>query len=226
MKNLSVLVGLFLALGYASAQSLKPEDPAPLKAGINKGTVATGAGAQYWYFIGGPGDVRFVAHLKSHDGFAWPAALTVTLYDEKRAWHMSKVVTEQNADQTFIGKLEKKQKTIVSVAPPSGISLITSGGNYELEATGEVQFEEAKVTRDPIIRTFVANGSDYGATKFLADGTIVASDGSHGTWKVFDPENRIYTVVIEGTRFSLQYVPGRGLVDARDATTVRFLEVR
>jgi len=136
MKNLRILIISFLTIGCALAQSLKPEDPAPLKPGINKGTVATGADTQYWYFIAGPGDVRLVAHYKDHNGFAWPASLTVTLYDEKRTWHVSKVVKEENADATFTGKQDRKQRTLISIAPPSGIALISSGGNYELEVTG------------------------------------------------------------------------------------------
>jgi len=48
----------------------------------------------------------------------------------------------------------------------------------------------------------------------------------HGAWKAFDPENRIYAVVIDGTRFSLQYVPGRGLVDAADPDRLMFKELR
>jgi len=229
MKHYSVLFAGLLLIICAAAQSSKPGEPAPLRPGINKGTVATGAGTQYWYLIGGPGDIRILAHFKSNDGFAWPAALTVTLYDEKRTWHVSKVVTQQNADQTFTGKLDKKQKTLISVAPPSGIALITSGGNYELEATGAVQFEEAKVTQDPVIRTFVYNAGgthDYGAVKFLADGTVDASDGSHGTWKVFDRENNIYTVALARERFSVQYVAARGLVDAGDPNRLLFKEVR
>ena len=86
-----------------------------------------------------------------------------------------------------------------------------------------MQFEEAKVTRDPIIRPFASMRNSYGATKFLADGTVEASDGSHGTWKAFDPENRIYTVVIDGTRLSLRYLPGRGLVEAGDPTSTQEL---
>lgn len=232
MKTFCLVIALIVAIECASAQSLKPEDPWPLKPGINTGTVVGGKDAQYWYFVGGPGEVRLLAHFKSHEGFSAPVALTVTLYDENRTWHTSKVVRE-NADGTFIGKLDKKQKTVISVAPPSGIFLLTAGGNYELEATGAVQFEEAKVTGDPIIRTFASRNTsysdgtgNYGATKFLANGTVEASDGSQGTWKAFDPENRIYTVVIEGRRFSLQYVPGRGLVRAGNPTDLVFEELR
>lgn len=232
MKNWCLAIAFIAAIECASAQSLKPEDPWPLKQGINTGTVVGGKDTQYWYFIGGPGEVRLLAHFKSHEGFPGPIELTVTLYDEKRTWHTSKVVSE-NADGTFIGKLDKKQKTVISVAPPSGIYLIAAGGNYELEATGAVQFEEARVTGDPIIRTFAARDNysggvpgPYGATKFRADGTVEASNGEHGTWKAFDPENRIYTVIIGRMRFSLQYVPGRGLVDTQDPTHVVFQELR
>jgi len=229
MRNWTIPIAFLLATGCASAQSLKPEDPAPLKAGINKGTVDNFVGTQYWYFFAGPGDVRVVARFKSIGPLGAPlrTPLTVTLYDERRTWHSSKVLTSENdaVEGTFTAKgLDKKLKTIISVAPPSE-QLVRSGGDYELEATGAVQFEEAKVTRDPIIRTFAGRMNNYGATKFLADGTVEASDGSSGTWKAFDAENRVYTVVIGGTRFSLQYLPGRGLVET-GGTFIVFQELR
>jgi len=88
---------------------------------------------------------------------------------------------------------------------------------------GDVQFDEVKNTTDPIIRTYYRGG---GAVKFLADGTVEAADGSRGTWKVFDAENRIYTVVIEGQRFSVNYHPGYGLARPDDPYMIEFQEVR
>lgn len=104
------------------------------------------------------------------------------------------------------------------------------GGDYEIEATGDVQFDEVKSAADPIVRTYspkvAYNGNDYGPTKFLADGTVETANGFHGTWKVFDRENRIYTVVIEGARISVQYLPGYGLVKPDDPASIVFQELR
>jgi hypothetical protein len=66
----------------------------------------------------------------------------------------------------------------------------------------------------------------YRATRFLADGTVVASDGSRGTWTAFDPDNRIYTVEICKFRWSVQYLPGYGLVNPSDPSSIVFQELR
>ena len=229
MKKLYLLFVMGLMATFASAQSLKPEDPAPLQAGINKGTVDNFVGTQYWYFLGGPGAVTVAVRFKSMGVLGNPmrTPVTFTLYDEKKTWKASKVLTSEktSSEATFPGKLDKKMKVLLSVAPPTG-GLVRSGGDYEVEVTGVVQFEKAKSTQDPIIRTYASKLNDWGATKFLADGTVQASDGSTGTWKAFDPENRIYTVVISGDRLSLRYLPGRGLVQVDDPSLLVFQEMR
>ena len=231
MRKLSILIAFFLAVGCASAQSLKPEDPYPLKAEINKGTSDSLVGTHYWYFYATPGSHQVSVRFKQPTtlyGAPLNTALTITLYDEKRTFRVTKVVTSKpNASEaTFTSnKLNKKMKIIVSVVPPNQ-NLIRMGGDYEIEATGDVQFDAVKRVADPIIRTYESKMNSYGATKFLADGTIEASDGSLGTWKVFDPENRIYTVQIGSFRFSVQYLPGYGLVRPDDPSLIVFQELR
>ncbi|HEY6330712.1 MAG TPA: hypothetical protein VI756_15355 [Blastocatellia bacterium] len=229
MNKLTTLFSLCcMALSCSSAQSLKPEDPAPLQAGINRGIADSMVGTQYWYFLSGPGEVHVNARYKSTMGPMVREPLTITLYDEKRTWQVSKTVISENSalgETAFTGKLADKRKTIISVAPPSG-GLLRSVGNYEVEVTGAVQFEAANNSRDPIIRTFLSKVNNYGATKFHASGTVEASNGSSGTWKAFDPENHIYTVVIDQFRFSVKYLPGRGLVDPDDPTSLKFQELR
>ena len=66
MKSLFVcclLIGFSAASAWA--QSLKPQDPAPLQPGINQGTIDNFVGAHYWYFTGGPGHVHLHAQFKS-----------------------------------------------------------------------------------------------------------------------------------------------------------------
>lgn len=230
MTKLGVLIVLFVAMGSAAAQSLKPEDPYPLKAGINKGTADSLVGTQYWYFYSTPGSNRVTVRFKPMALYGAPmnTVLTITLYDEKKTWHITKLIsTNKNAsDATFTAeKLDRKFKVIISVAPPKQ-DLIRMGGDYEIEATGDVQFDELKNRADPIIRTYDSMVNDYGATKFLGDGTVEASNGSHGTWKVFDAENHIYTVLIDGERFSVQYLPGYGLVKPGSPGTILFQELR
>jgi len=231
MRKLSVLIAFFLAVGCVSAQSLKPENPYPLSAGINKGTSDSLIGTHYWYFYATPGSNRLTVRFKQPAtlyGAQPNTVLTITLYDEKRTFRVTKVVTPKpNASEVSFGapKVDKKMKIIVSVVPPNQ-NLIRMGGDYEIEATGDVQFDEVKSVADPIIRTYDSKMNSYGATKFLADGTVETSDGSRGTWKAFDSENRIYTVQIDSFRFSVQYLPGYGLVKPGEPNLVVFQELR
>lgn len=231
MRKLSALIVLFLAVGYVSAQSLKPENPYPLNAGINKGTSDSLVGIQYWYFYATPGSNRLTVRFKQPTtlyGAQPNTVLTITLTDEKKTWRVVKTVTsnKNSSEATFTAdKVKNRMKIIVSVAPPNQ-NLIRMGGDYELEATGDVAFDEVKSVADPIIRTYDSKVNSYGAIKFLADGTVAASDGSRGTWKTFDSENRIYTVVIENFRFTVQYIPGYGLVKPGEPNSIVFQELR
>lgn len=236
MRKLCALITLFLAVGCASAQSLKPESPYPLKAGINQATSDNFVGTHYWYFYVMPGSnsltVRFKNPTTLYGTELKNNLLTITVTDEKKTWKAAKIVNsnKNTSEATFISnKVEKKIKIIVSVAPPNQ-NLIRMGGDYEIEATGDVQFDEIKSTADPIIRTYdpktMHYSEAYGATKFLADGTVETANGFSGTWKVFDRENRIYKVVIGEIRYSLQYLPGYGLVRPGEPNIIEFQELR
>src|SRR5262245_38595564 len=85
----------FVLPEYTSAQSLKPEAPYPLQAGINKGTADSFVGAHYWYFYVMPGDsqikVRFANATTLYGSPMKNTTLTITVYDEKRTWRNTKV---------------------------------------------------------------------------------------------------------------------------------------
>lgn len=232
---LASLIALFLLMEAASAQSLKPESPYPLQEKINKGTADSLVGIHYWYFFALPGSNRVTVRFKPMSLYGAVMnnnLLTVTISDEKRTWHTTKVISSNRGpgEVAFTAeKLDKKTKIIVSIAPPKQ-DLIRMGGDYEVEATGDVQFDEMKSDTDPVVRTYspkvAFNSNDYGTTKFLADGTVVTANGFQGTWKVFDRENRIYLVVIENVRISVQYLPGYGLVKPDDPNSIVFQELR
>ena len=231
MRKLGILFAFFVAVGCASAQSLKPASPYPLKAGINQATSDSLIGTQYWYFYATPGNNRLTVRFKTpttvYGTQFGTTVLTITVTDEKKTWRVTKTVTsnKNTSETTFAAaKVDKRMKIIVSVAPPNQ-TLIRMGGDYELEATGDVAFGETASTVDPIVRTYDSKVNSYGATRFLGDGSVIASDGSRGTWKAFDPENRIYTVQIDKFRFSVQYRPGYGLVETGN-DLIKFQELR
>ena len=56
----ALLAGVVLCVS-SSAQSLDRQNPAPLKAGANTGTVDNFGGPNYFYFWGGPGEVKITA---------------------------------------------------------------------------------------------------------------------------------------------------------------------
>jgi hypothetical protein len=154
--------------------------------------------------------------------------ITITLTDENRTWRNTKYITSKpnQAEATFAAdKVAKRMKIIVAVAPPNQ-NLIRMGGDYEIVASGNVDFDGVNNAADPIVRTYDSKVNSYGATRFLADGTVVASDGSTGTWKAFDAENRVYTVSIGQFRTSVQYIPGNGLVKPSEPNLIVFQELR
>jgi hypothetical protein len=210
---------MLLSTTSTFAQSLNPNNPAPLQPGINSSTADNTVGTQYWYFMGEPGQIHVHAQFKSMGILGNPSTstLTVTLSDAANTWHTTKVLTSTSkaTDGNFDGDLKKPTKVIVTVAPPVG-GLLRMGGDYELQATGAVTFGQ-KSTADPIIGTYKQmNGytKNLGACKFSADGTIQTATGPNGAWKLFDSATQTYVIDIDGeSRVSLQLMPGRGLVD-------------
>lgn len=235
MRIFFFFAALFLTTGLASAQSLQPQRPYPMQAGINQGTSDSLVGTHYWYFHALPGTNRLTVRFKNPTtlyGASMNTALTITVTDDKKTWRVIKTVTgnRTQSEATFTSnKLDRKVTIIVSVAPPNQ-NLLRMGGDYEIEATGDVAFGGAASAEDPIVRTYdpmtMHYSEEYGATKFLADGTVVTANGFTGTWKVFDKESRIYVVALGRIRYSLQYRPGYGLVRPKDPNMIEFQELR
>jgi hypothetical protein len=202
-----------------------------MAAGINKGTSDSLVGSHYWYFYATPGSNRLTVRLKTPTtlyGAQPRTVVTVTLYDANRTFRITKTVSTQiNAQEaTFTAdKVGKRMKVIVRIDPPNQ-NLLRMGGEYEVEASGDVAFDDSKSSGDPIVRTYDSMNNSYGTVRFLADGRVIASDGSQGTWKAFDPENRIYTVEIGQFRWSVQYAPGYGLVKPSEPNLILFQELR
>lgn len=214
-----------------SAQSLKSDDPYPLKDGINRGTSDSLVGTQYWYFYATPGSNKVTVRLKQATtlyGAQMKTTLAVTLTDAKRTWKATKMLTAtpNGGEVSFAAdKITKQQTIIVSVAPPNQ-NLVRMGGDYEIEVTGNVMFNGENARVEPIVRTYDSKMNSYGATRFLADGSIVAADGTRGRWKIFDADNGLYTVTIGEFNFSVEYRAGYGLVRPSDRNLIVFQELK
>ena len=232
MRKLIVIAIILFAISFAKAQSLKPDSPYPLKAGINQGTSDSLVGTHYWYFYATPGTSRITVRLRTATtlyGAAQNSTLTITVRDERGGRAVKTVSDKPNARETTFTapKVDKRMRIVVSVAPPNQ-NLLRMGGDYEIEVTGDVDFGAAAAA-EPIIRTFEAKTgyNSYGAARFLADGTIETSNGYRGNWKVFDRDNRIYLVTMnDGFKTTVQYIPGYGLVRPSEPNVIEFQELR
>jgi hypothetical protein len=229
MKNfVFALVLAALSAGAASAQSLNVNTPGPLKAGVNASNTDNFTGTHYWYFYANPGHVTIACTFKGGTvlGAQTNATLTFGLY-YGGAWHSSKVLTGAAPTYSFETDFKKRTKVIVGVAPISG-GLVRTGGDYTIAVSGAVAYGQDKAG-DPIVGTYTQMGgmtSNYGACKFKADGTIIASTGATGTWKLFDADSHTYTIVLDGQRLSLTLRPGRGLSDPSDPSQIDFQALR
>jgi hypothetical protein len=224
--------GVALLVGAAScvssaAQSLDRQNPAPLKAGANAGTVDNFGGANYFYFWGGPGALKVTATYKSMSllGNAMKSNLTVELYAEQKMLARITISSLKESSQGGMpGTLKKETKLLVAVIPPSG-GLVRSGGDYEITATGAVRFDKPLSATDLIVGTYtpmtIYENEDT-AVKFRPDGTLQFASGTVGTWKLFDEDTQLYTITFLSNRLSLKLIPGRGLVDARDPSSIVF----
>ncbi len=228
-----IWIGCFAALlsfTPVRAQSLKPEAPAPLQPGVNRGTIDSTIGNHYWYFFGKPGKTQVHATFSSMGLLSnnQTTSVSFTLSDQGNTWHTTKVLTSPGkpVDCTFDGLLKKPDTLILTVAPPTN-SLLRVGGSYELEAMGTVAFGE-KSTADPIIGTYKEMGGytkDLGACKFNPDGTVVTTSGASGSWKLFDQSTAMYVINIDGEeRHTLKFIAGRGLCDEQGSPN--FQQVR
>lgn len=222
------LVVLVLVWGVESstAQSIDPKNPAPLKAGANASMIDNQIGTQYWYFWGGPGATNIVVRYKKNGQFNLntKSSMDVDIYDENRTWITHKTITPQNetSEAKLDGNLKQRTKVVISVSVPRG-GLLTSGGDYEIIATGAADFSGASLPQaEPIVGTY---SSSYGAVKFDANGTLETEDGTRGKWRVFDAGRRVYVITIGDRRFSLKQVPGLGLVNPENQGDIAFREV-
>ncbi|MEH2110109.1 hypothetical protein [Nostoc sp.] len=234
--TVSLLLTLTTYIGTAAAQSLDQNKPAPLHAGLNSSVADSFIGSHFYYFVAGPGDIKVTINFSSMGLLGNPtkAKIGVYLYDEKGNVLVHKDVTSNGASEQLIlpGNLERKIKITLRIQPPPQ-GLLRSGGNYDVQVTGAVQYDTNAPSekQDPIVRTYQLMGGvtdlfEGGAARFSSNGTLKLADGNTGTWELFDPEAKIYVVKIKGYIYNLKLRPGIGLVDTSDVNSIIFKEVR
>jgi len=102
---------------------------------------------------------------------------------------------------------------------------VRAGGDYELEATGVVNFDPQPNAADLIVGLYTPMSiyeNEDTAVKFSPDGSLEFASGTQGKWKLFDAGERIFTISFRSTRLSLKLLPGRGLVQTNDPSSIVF----
>jgi WD40 repeat protein len=68
----------------------------------------------------------------------------------------------------------------------------------------------------------IIHEDENSAVRFSPDGTLEFASGTQARWKLFDGTERIFTVSYRNTRPSLKLMPGRGLVETNNPSSVVF----
>jgi hypothetical protein len=234
------LIGLVSPL---SAQSLDPGAPAHLAPGENRGTLDCMVGPQYWSFKHSKGAGKLDVRFSSMGLFGNPttATMNVIVSDVGHTWTFTKTVTSRGAAAVvdMPATFPEPGEAVVELAT-NGTCLVRAGGDYAITASGPaIEYSVAAAGssapsgRDRIVGTYsvMVCAPDFDCQSSLAihfddNGTVRTTDGHTGTWTVFDPDSRIYSVVMGGDRWSLKLVPGRGLFNTNDLSVVVFQSVR
>jgi hypothetical protein len=213
-KRSTASLVIFISV-LAGAQSLHVQSPAPLHAGTNHAAVDSFVGDHYWFFYAEPGHfhIQFAAG-SSQEGFTIGSrAVAGAAFAPKTPGAVIKF-QESRTGTTFDGTVTQRTRVIVEVDPRKS-SLVRQTTDYTLTVTGNASFGGERAGGPaPIVGTYIAKLNDYGAVKFLPNGSIVASNGAHGMWKLFDAHSGIYSVVLGSSHLTLTLAPGRGLIDS------------
>lgn len=238
-RLVKILWWVVLAAAPLWAQSLNVKSPTPLVAGENHGTVDTMVGSQFWIFHYQPGKATIHVSFNSMALFGNPQNATMQVvmrspdgaqvYDTKSVTSSGKA-----AELNWPGEFSKAGAAILEFRP-TGSTLVRGGGDYTVSITGPgANFAGAKAAGpEQIVGTYAVKvcAPDFDcqndlAIRFGADGTVETTDGHKGTWKVFDPDALVYSVVIGKDRWSLKLIPGRGLFGTGDLAVPVFQAVR
>ena len=220
-----ILANTVLNARIATAQSLKLDAPAPLHRGNNQALIDSFVGDHYYYFFAEPGKFHISWTFSgAAEGFnvggrpAFGAA-----FNPKTA---GAVMTHRESPNETIyeGSVTQRTRVLVGVSPVNS-KLVRQTTPYNIVVTGNVSFGDASALPDPIVGIYAqklmfSGEPEFGAVKFLNNGSVLASNGGTGTWTLFDADSGIYTVVLGGHRMTLTLQRGRALVDTTSKLTI------
>jgi len=224
----------------AFAQSLSIRTPTPLGPGENRGTLDNMVGPQFWSlkYRKGAGKVTVGFTSMGLFGNRQTTTIEVVLHAANGQVYQTRSLTSNGtvAQLEVPGNFLGPGLAIVELRP-TGMALVRAGGDYTISVTGPgVDFAGAGAggpRPEGIVGTYsvMICPPDFDCQNslsihFSADGTVRTTDGHSGVWKVFDPEALIYTVVVGRDRWSLKLIPGRGLANTSDVSTLVFQAVR
>ncbi len=212
----SLVLALLLCSMSAHAQSNDVKSPAVLKSGLNKATIDSFGSEQFWTFTAAPGHFRLVfTRSTPQEGFSVGSKVGVGAVFAPKTADSTLTYKESPAGTIFDGAVKQPTRVIVMIEPAKS-PLVRQTNDYTLEASGDIASSadashSAQATS--VVGVYNAFISDFGAVKFVSDGSIVTTSGASGTWELFDADTRTYIVVISGNRLTLTFQPGRGFVD-------------
>jgi len=216
--NLTALA-VVLSGGAALAQSLHVQTPAPLSPGPNQASVDSFVGPHFWAFTALPGHFHLVFKGGTpQEGFAIGGRATVGIAFAPASRTSHYTVKESAAATVFDGVVDHPQRVVVEVEPRNS-PLVRQTTDYTLTLSGNVDAAGGAAHADTpdngqqIVGVYVSKISDAGAVRFSPDGSITASNGAHGTWRLFDAQSRIFSIDLDGRRYTVTLSPGRGLID-------------
>ena len=207
----AALVPLVIAQN-ASAQSLKVDSPAPMKAGSNRAVIDSFGSEQFWTFTATGHFQLAFSRSGAQEGFNVAKAGVGAVFAPKTPGAKMTFVESQGGT-VFTGDVTQPTRVIVMVEPAKS-SLVRQTNDYTLEASGAVSYSSPGPGGTPSVAgTYDANLNNYGTAKFTPDGQIITTSGTNGTWKLFDADTRAYVIMLGSNRLDLTFEPGRGFVD-------------
>lgn len=208
------LVSLFAVF----AQSLKVENPAPLKAGSNHAVIDSFGGEQFWTFTAtGPFKLAF-ARSGAQEGFNIAKCGAGAVFAPKTTGAKMSFV-ENQAGTIWTGEVTQPTRVVIMIEPAKS-ALVRQTNDYTLEASGAVSYSPASTSASTSVTgTYTVGLNDWGAAKFNADGSIITTSGANGTWQLFDADTRTYIITINGNKMTMTFQPGRGFVDNNNILT-------